>query len=260
MLLLADHGLSSGGVIFPIVFRELEVKVGFGWATRVIAFIALATLAIPLIVLRPRIKPAKKRSLLELSAFREAPYSLFSTSLFFIFIGLYIPFFYVPTYSQESLHAADEISFYLLAILNAASIFGRIIPNIMADRLGAFNVLLPFTFCASVLAFAWIGIHNLAGIIVFAILYGFFSGSIVSLPPTALAALSPDLSRVGTRMGMSFSFAGFGLLLGSPIAGAILRTSAGFTGASAFGAATVMVGFIFMVLAVLAHRSGAKTV
>lgn len=245
-------------MIFPIVFRKLEVQLGFGWATRVIAFIALATLAISLVVLKPRIKPATKRSLLEPTAFKEAPYTLFSIALFFLFVGLYIPFFYIPTYALQSLHASDSISFYLLSILNGASVFGRIIPNIIADRLGALNVLLPCIFCSCVLAFAWIGIHNLAGIIVFAILYGFSSGAIVSLPPTALAALSPDLTRVGTRMGMSFSFAGFGLLLGSPIAGAILKTSAGFTGASAFGAAAVTVGFIFMVLAVVAHRAWVK--
>jgi predicted MFS family arabinose efflux permease len=230
------------------------VKIGFGWATRVIGFIALGTLAISLAVIKPRVKPAKKRSLLELSAFKEAPYLFFSIALFFIFIGLYIPFFYISIYSQDELHISADLSFYMLAILNAASIFGRIIPNILADHYGALNILLPFTFCASILAFAWIGIHNLAGIIVFAILYGFFSGSIVSLPPTALAALSPDLTRVGTRMGMSFSFAGFGLLLGSPIAGAILETKSGFTGASAFGAAAVMVGFFFMALAVAMHR------
>ena len=205
-------------------------------------------------MLKPRIKPAKKRSLLEPTAFKEPPYLFFSISLFFIFIGLYIPFFFLPLYALESLHLSDSLSFYLLAVLNAASVFGRIIPNIIADRFGALNVLLPFTFCASILAFAWIGIHSLAGIVAFAILYGFFSGSIVSLPPTALAALSPDLSRVGTRMGMSFSFAGFGLLLGSPIAGAILNTDAGFTGASAFGAATVLAGFGFMGLAIWTHR------
>ena len=241
-------------MIFPIVFRKLEVQLGFGWATRVIGFIALGTLAIPLLTLKPRIRPAKKRSLLEPAAFKEAPYTLFSVALFFIFVGLYIPFFYIPTYAQQNLQVSEDLSFYLLSILNGASVFGRIIPNIIADHLGALNVLLPFVFCASVLAFAWIAIKNLAGIIIFGILYGFFSGSIVSLPPTALAALSPDLSRVGTRMGMSFSFAGFGLLLGSPIAGAILETRAGFAGASAFGAATVMVGFIFMALAVVAHQ------
>lgn len=246
----------AGGVIFPIVFRHLEVRLGFGWATRVIAFIALGTLAISMVVMKPRILPAKKRSLLEPAAFKEPAYALFSISLFFIFIGLYIPFFYVPTYAQRELRTSDDLSFYLLAILNASSVFGRIIPNIIADYLGALNVLLPFTVCASILAFAWIAIHNVAGIVVFAILYGFFSGSIVSLPPTALAALSPDLSRVGTRMGMCFSFAGFGLLLGSPIAGAILKSKGGFAGAEAFGAAAVMIGFLFMALAVLAHRTG----
>jgi MFS family permease len=246
----------AGGVIFPIVFRHLEVRLGFGWATRVIAFIALGTLAISVVLMKPRIHPAKKRSLLEPAAFKEPAYALFSISLFFVFIGLYIPFFYVPTYAQRELKTSDDLSFYLLAILNAASVFGRIIPNIIADYLGALNVLLPFTFCASILAFAWMAIHNVAGIVVFAILYGFFSGSVVSLPPTALAALSPDLSRVGTRMGMCFSFAGFGLLLGSPIAGAILKTKGGFAGAEAFGAAAVMIGFLFMALAVLAHRAG----
>ena len=216
----------------------------------------LGTLVISVVVMKPRIQPAKKRSLLEPAAFKEPPYALFSISLFFVFIGLYVPFFYAPTYAQRELKTSDDLSFYLLAILNAASVFGRIIPNIIADYLGAMNVLLPFTFCASVLTFAWIAIHNVAGIVVFAILYGFFSGSIVSLIPTALAALSPDLSRVGTRMGMCFSFAGFGLLLGSPIAGAILRTKGGFAGAEAFGATAVMIGFLFMVLAVLAHRAG----
>ena len=219
-----------------------------------IGFIALGTLVISLTTLKPRIRPAKKRALLEPAAFKETPYTLFSVSLFFIFVGLYIPFFYIPTYAQQNFHVSENMSFYLLSILNGASVFGRIIPNIIADHLGALNVLLPFVFCASVLAFAWIAIGNLAGIIVFCVLYGFFSGSIVSLPPTALAALSPDPSRVGTRMGMSFSFAGFGLLLGSPIAGAILETRAGFTGTSAFGAGAVMVGFIFMVLAVVAHQ------
>ena len=58
---------------------------------------------------------------------------------------------------------------------------------------------------------------------------------------------------------MSFSFAGFGLLLGSPIAGVILETRAGFTGASAFGAAAVMVGFIFMLLAIVAHQIEVRT-
>lgn len=179
---------------------------------------------------------------------------MFSLSLFFIFIGLYIPFFYMPLYATEKLHTSESLGFYLLAILNAASIFGRIIPNIMADKYGSLNVLIPFILVAGGLIFAWIGIHNLAGVIVFCILFGFFSGSIVSLPPTALVTLSPDLSVIGTRMGMCFSFAGLGLLIGNPIAGAILAGRSGFTGLKAFSAATVIAGFVCMVMAWLKHK------
>lgn len=44
---LAATGSSIGGVIYPIVFHRLQPTIGFGWATRVIGFIELATLIVP---------------------------------------------------------------------------------------------------------------------------------------------------------------------------------------------------------------------
>lgn len=46
-------------------------------------------------------------------------------------------------------------------------------------------------------------------------------------------------------MGISFTFAGFGLLIGNPIAGAILNVPEGkFKGAIAFSAATLVAGVV----------------
>ena len=61
-------------------------------------------------------------------------------------------------------------------------------------------------------------------------LYGFFCGSFVSLPGPTVVTLSPNLGVIGTRIGMSGAFAGTGLLIGSPIAGAILGGPGGWTG------------------------------
>ena len=44
---------------------------------------------------------------------------------------------------------------------------------------------------------------------------------------------------IGTRMGMAFAFAGLGLLIGSPIAGAIL-TKYGWVGVRAFAGSLVV--------------------
>jgi MFS family permease len=87
----------------------------------------------------------------------------------------------------------------LLPILNAASIAGRIVPNIIADKVGPLNVLVPASLFTGILAFGWIGITSLPGILVFAILYGFCSGCYVSLPPVAIVTLSPDMRKLGTR-------------------------------------------------------------
>ncbi|KAJ5690172.1 Major facilitator superfamily domain general substrate transporter [Penicillium macrosclerotiorum] len=240
-------GGSIGSVIYPIIFHKLIDRLGFGWTTRIIAFIALGTLCVSVAVMKSRLPPPKQsRSMLDPSALKEPPFVIFSLGLFFSFTGLYFPFFYLPTYFTTFLHSNSNIAFYTIAILNAASVFGRIAPGLIADRIGSLNTALPITFMAAVLAFAWIGIRNEPGTIVFACLYGFASGATVSLPPTILARLTPDMSVVGTRMGMCFAFAALGLLIGNPIAGALLNLEhAIFWKAQLFSALMVGVGTLF---------------
>lgn len=55
-------------------------------------------------------------------------------------------------------------------------------------------------------------------------LNSFFSGTLVSIPPTVAVTLSPSLSVIGVRMGMLFVPIAIGLLVGNPVAGALLRT------------------------------------
>lgn len=50
------------------------MQVGFGWATRVIGFLVLATLLVPITLMKVRILPPKKRDLWDLQAFREPQY------------------------------------------------------------------------------------------------------------------------------------------------------------------------------------------
>ncbi|KAJ5093147.1 hypothetical protein N7456_009008 [Penicillium angulare] len=247
---IVASGGSIGSVIFPIVFHRLIGPLGFGWTTRVIGFIALGGLLFSLAVMKTRLPPAKQaRKIIDPSAFKESPFIILSAALFFAFIGLYFPFFYLPTFLSDYLNASENISFYIIAILNAASVFGRITPGVLADRVGSINTIIPISLIASVLAFAWIGIHNEAGTIVYSIIYGYASGAIVSLPPTIVAKISPNLSIVGTRMGMCFTFAGVGLLIGNPIAGTLLDLSNKiFWKAQLFSAVTVVAGSALFIL------------
>lgn len=228
----------------PIAFRRLTATIGYGWANRIIGFAILAALLVSLAVLKPSAAPNRRLSLFDIKAATEPSYLLFAFGLFAVWTGVYQPTFYITVYARNNLQFSEDLSFYLLAFVGAGSLLGRILTNMLADYFGAFQLYLPVTFILGSLVFFWMGIKNTAGTIVFCILYGFFAGSSLSLTPVVVAAISPDLSIVGTRIGMAFSFASFGLLIGSPIGGALVRTPAGYTALRVFSGGSILAGFI----------------
>ncbi|KAK0656870.1 major facilitator superfamily domain-containing protein [Cercophora newfieldiana] len=244
---LSSAGSPIAGIVVPVIFSRLEPKIGFGWTTRVIAFILLAFSAIPIAFMRTRLPPSGRgMQIFDPTAFRDIPYMTFTMAGFFSFLTLYVPFFYIAVFATTYNVTTPDFAPYLVTLLNTGSVFGRIIPNALADRWGALNVLVFCMIGSTAIAFGWLGVKNLAGSIVFTLLYGALSGGVVSLTPTVIVALSPDMSRVGVRMGMGFVVTGTSLLIGTPIAGAIVKgyTDANWKGTIAYGAAGLFVATV----------------
>ncbi len=147
--------------------------------------------------MRQRALPATRRKLFDASALREAPFMLCTAGLFFGFMALYIPFFFITSFSHFKTGAGATLAFYFVPILNASSVFGRIFPNALADHIGTLNTLIPCTLACGMIALSWIAVDGTEDLFVFAIMYGFFSGSFVSLPPTTIISLSNDRHKVG---------------------------------------------------------------
>jgi len=136
-----------------------------------------------------------------------------------------------------------------LAILNAASIFGRTIPNFIADKFGPFNLLIPCSAITGVLIFAMFGIKSSGALIVFSILYGFFSGAYVSLISPIFVSLSKNMQEIGIRLGVAFAIVGFAALTGTPIAGALLSSQLIWWRPIAFSGIMVLAGSVALVVA-----------
>lgn len=239
---IAASGSSLGGVIYPIVFHRLQPQIGFGWTVRVLGFMALATLAISCPLIKVRALPPGRRALVDFSGFKELTFTLFCLASFIGFIGLYIPFFYISEFASAKDGLGDTLAFYMLPILSSGSIVGRILPSFIADYVGPLNVLGTCTIIAGLLGLCWIAIHNtLGGLIVWAILYGAFSGAFVSLQPSTVVSITDDMSIVGGRLGMNTFCAALGLLIGSPIAG-VLVGDGSWIGMQAFCGGTLLAG------------------
>jgi MFS family permease len=162
-------------------------------------------------------------------------------------LGVFTPFFYVQSFALDSGIAGEELSFYIIAIMNLTSALGRIIPNFFSTRFGPFNMFLVMNLVTFVTAFGFIGVTTLPGLIVTAAIYGFSTGSVFALQPVVVIRLCPDPKLIGTRVGMAFSFLSFALLPSTPIAGA-LQIRGGFTAVWAWTGATTAIGFVIMSL------------
>lgn len=206
----------------------------------------LACLLTFIVVVRPRVAPPRhKRAFFDRDAIRDVPFMSFAISALPSFMGMYVPFFYLQLFALRRGTASADLAAYLVTLLNAGSVFGRILPNFVADYLGSMNMLAAMTLGAGILAFSWLGVHDLGGTITFAVLFGFFNGGVASLPPSAIVTLTPDLGRLGTRMGMLFAFIGIAVLVGTPIAGAILKDvddDGAWKGLIVYCATTVFIG------------------
>ncbi|KAF8901153.1 major facilitator superfamily domain-containing protein [Gymnopilus junonius] len=221
-------GSSFGGVIYPVLLNNIfQRSSGFQWGVRGVAFMDLGFLVIANLIMRTRLPP--KKSLVDgngatfKTVLSDIPFLMYVLGVFLIFWGIFVPFFYLQLYA--ALHGVNAtFTNYAITIMNASSVFGRTVPNFLADFYGPLNIIIPSAIISAGLIFGLFGATSIAGVTLFAIFYGFFSGGLVSIAAPAVGSFVThrDLSDLGIRIGMlSFSLA-FALLTGNPIAGALL--------------------------------------
>lgn len=267
---VAATGSGFGGVIYPIVLHRLAPQIGFDWAVRVVAFITLFFGVVSTATLRSRHVSGKMRSVIAPGFFKNTPLVLYSFGLFSIVIALYIPIVYISSYALTYHITSPNLAFYLVPILQAANIIGRMVPNFFADWTGPINMTIPAMIGAAIMAYAWIAIRSQAGLLAFAVIYGIFFGTIQALGGPCVASLTPDRKNLGSSMvscvrhhrrtlkqntdlatrrpqGMSFAIGSFGVLIGTPVGGAILGKNNNFVAVQAFTGSICVLALFFYV-------------
>jgi MFS family permease len=249
-------GSSIGGVIFPIMVTRLIKQVGFGWAMRTCGFLLLALLIVANLTVRayhpPR--PSKITSADLARPFHEPEFVMLTIGFFLFTFGIYVPINYLPVQALATDMDVDLVE-YLVPILNAASLFGRIFSGVLGDRIGRYNIFIAVGFLTSLWTLAlWIPVNTSSGIIAFAALFGFCSGAYVSLIAPLVAQISP-IREIGFRTGLLFLVAAVGGLTTSPINGAILAGPSGLTGIKVFAGVFCFAGTV-SVMASRVYRVG----
>lgn len=207
------------------MFRFLVPQIGFPWTVRAIAFVAWGLYIVSYAVLfvggqQPR--PKTRRPFFDPSALKDLPFMLLCIASVCSATAYYIPSLYLPLVTAErNPSARADFGFDLLAILNGASVVGRLLAGFAAALWGPTETISVCLVLGSVLLFAWSAVDNIAGTIAWSVFWGMISGVLVALPGAFVPLFCPSLAVVGTRSGMYWVFVGLGMLIGSPIGGAI---------------------------------------
>ncbi|KAF5534183.1 riboflavin transporter MCH5 [Fusarium mexicanum] len=235
-------GSSIGGVVFPIALSKMlnDSSLGFGWSIRIMGFVMIPLMSFSCMAVRPRL-PSRKTSFFLIEPFENPLYLLVIGSLFFLFIGMFAPLFFIPTYAV-SRGVNPTLASYLLAITNAASTFGRIIPGILADKYGRLNMYSFGGLCTGVVILCMNEAKSTAALVVYALVFGFCSGTIISGVSAVFTLASKDPRNNGTYMGMGLAVSSLAALIGPPVNGVLVSKYGGFFQVSVFSGVMCLFG------------------
>lgn len=250
---IVASGSSIGGIVWPIVLdRLIHHGPGFGWALRICGFIILGILALVLPLIKKRLpRAANKDSFLDLSAFRNRGYTLLLVAQFFVYLGLFFLYYYLPYLGSINGMSSSAV-FYLASASNGASFFGRVFAGILGDRLGRFNILTASLLLSATIVYATIaavpqhGMQATKALFAIASTYGFVSGAFFALQAATIVSLVTDMKRVGTWIGMLYGVISLPALFGPPIGSQIFQHHT-FPAALAFAATCILVGALLTV-------------
>ena len=165
-------------------------------------------------------------------------------------IALFVPFVYLPTAALAN-GVSPVAAAALIGVIGVASVVGRLVIGALADRVGRVR-----TFQASFAVLAasfliWLVGGSWPWLSAFAVVLGTGYGGWIALQPTLLAQLF-GTRGLGGLVGLVYTAAGVGALIGPPLAGVLVDATGGYRWAIAAAGVAGLGAFV----ALLPLRSG----
>lgn len=263
-------GASLGGVIWPLVCRSLYEQVGFPWTMRILGFIFIGVLSASYFLLNDRHEEIQAlrllnedeeekansnknfiqnvKSLIDLSVFKDITFLWVSVAICLTEFSLILVTTYIPSYAISQGFSESQ-SLVALTITNASGVLGRIVPAILSDSYGPFNMGTIMALIMTLSIFViWLPFgSSLGGLLTFCVIFGFAMAGTLSVTPLCTAAISQP-KDFGKRFGTVYFFVSFVSLIALPIGMTLTKTKMGYDAMVIFsGCTTLIANFAFMI-------------
>ncbi|ANK82594.1 MAG: hypothetical protein TEF_18670 [Rhizobiales bacterium NRL2] len=262
---LAVMGIGAGTLVTPPVANWLIELQGWRGAMTTLALAVAAIGGLAMLALRhspekrglnpdggPPPDPAAPAG--PAATLREAlgagEFWLLGAAGMFISFSLFVPLVHMVPYVLD--HGMDEATgAWLLGVIGVSSIAGRFLVGVVADRLGRLKTLIGVYIGLAVMLAFWHFAREVRTLALFAAVFGTLYGGFAPLMPAIVADVF-GVRHLGSILGVNYSGAGLGVLLGPTMAGLLFDLTGGYGLAIAVAVAGMLAGAVC--LAVTAAR------
>lgn len=214
----------ASGIAMPLIIEALLNRYGHRTTLRAVA-LAMVVLTGPLIpLIRSRLPPSHA------SAVTRTDWSFAFKPLFLLYcfanitqgLGFFFPSLFLPSYATSiGLSASDGAM--LLSVMSAAQVVGQWTFGILPDKMSLNPLVLLSTTTTALACFtSWGLAHDIAPLIVFALLFGFFAYGFSSMRARMGTAVSEEPTAALATFGILTFCQGSGNMLAGPISAGLV--------------------------------------
>jgi MFS family permease len=240
---LAVAGIGLGNLLFPPVAAVLIDAIGWRETYALLGVVVLASTVLAALMIEQ--DPAARGlapdgdaatlggagaavwGMTTREALHTRPYRLLYLAGVSTSLGLFIPFVHIVPYAKD--HGLSTFTgAVILGAIGAGSVAGRLALGSSADRVGRRQALAgSFLLMAAVLLW-WLAATESWSLLVFAFLFGVGYGGFVALMP-ALTSDYFGVRHAGALLGLLYTGAGIGTLIGPTLAGWVFDVRDSYT-------------------------------
>ncbi|KXN68479.1 MFS general substrate transporter [Conidiobolus coronatus NRRL 28638] len=215
-------GSGVGGLVLAPVLQAIIDSIGWRWALRINGIIGTVILSICGLFLKARVPFKPPKNIIDVDILKNpkfiAMWGMGASSCF----AYLVPFFIMPLYCKHYNISASTASL-IVGLMNAAVAVGRITLGRLSDKIGNINTLIiSNVICSLTFVVIWYFATATWSLIIFAIIFGIFSGAFFSNS----ALLAPQLfgfEKLAQVNGLYYTCSAPGYLAGTVIATAIVN-------------------------------------
>ncbi|CAK9780552.1 MFS general substrate transporter [Cutaneotrichosporon oleaginosum] len=220
-------GAGAGGVVYPILIKNLTDRFAWRDAILILAGIHFALMLPGCLFMKKRLPnrpPVPLRALAR--PWKDFRYCFLIVGQSLTSLAVFSPYFNAALYARAN-NASPTVVGYAVAILQAGNFVGRMASGPLADALGTWRVFVAFALLSAVTLFAFfVAPMGTAGTVAGLAIYGAVSGGHVTLIPAVTASISPA-HEIGMRLGLLWTVLAASMLVGPVISGELVAAGGG---------------------------------